>query len=329
MRRIKWEKWLLESLFAGFIVVSGIFMSCDKAEAKSRIRLSFSKKTYHDVGYQDKLTLKGASSCSSIKWRTSNSSILKVTVHRKSYAWFSVREEGKAIITATYRGRKFKCRITVKKIANHGSGDETSEIGGEDGSDNDSVVKPTDGNGADTSMAPDSGNDSSAAPGVEDSSSGSSSGGEGTRSDDNSNTPPLSEIPLYEQVMDDFEERYIVAGMTEYEKMDAICRFVSNEFTYELYQSDWTRMLETGSGDCYSSRIIVMMLARRIGLKAAACMSLDCHGECIVKADGIIYMTTTGYDEPCPRYYRILQMDMATFNKKAVENHISLQYFEV
>ena len=306
--------------FAVVVIVGSVASSNTESMAKSRVRLSFSKKTYRYVGCEDKLKLKGVRSGARVKWRTSNSSIIKVLTNRKNYVWFGVKKEGEAIITATYRGKKYKCRISIKKPGlESGSGNSDP---GEAGNDSGGGMPGTSDieNGGEESTTPEQNmNDTTADPSPSPSPDPTTGNGDNVDPD----KPASTTSPLYVRVMDDFVTRSISDDMSEYRKMDVICRFVAS-FQYEAYQSDWTQMLETGSGDCYSARIVVMTLARRVGLRAAACMSYDAHGECIVKADGIIYMTTTGYEDD---YYQILKMDEESFRRKATENHISISYF--
>jgi len=131
-----------------------------------------------------------------------------------------------------------------------------------------------------------------------------------------------------EQKIEDFKNSYLSEGMNEYQKMDAVARYISSEFDYESYQSDWMKMLLTGSGDCYASRVAVMNICRKIGLKAAACPKFEDHGKTIVKADGKLYLVTTGYKGNKPREYDIQELTKEWFEELAEKNHIDPAYFE-
>ncbi|MBR1742825.1 MAG: hypothetical protein IJ733_13345, partial [Lachnospiraceae bacterium] len=127
-------------------------------------------------------------------------------------------------------------------------------------------------------------------------------------------------------VIDNFKKTYIKDTMTEYEKMDKVAWYLSAEYDYELYQDDWVRYIVTGSGDCMASRFAVMYFCREIGLKAAACRSLDTHGQTIVRAGDKVYMVTTGFDGPKPREYMIYEISRETFDKLNEKNKIDPEY---
>ena len=44
-----------------------------------------------------------------------------------------------------------------------------------------------------------------------------------------------------------------------------------------------------------ASRVAVEYLCNELGLRAIACRSLDSHGQTVVKADGKVYLVTTGF----------------------------------
>ena len=128
------------------------------------------------------------------------------------------------------------------------------------------------------------------------------------------------------KVMDDFKETYISTDMSDYEKMDRVAWYLSSEYDYELYQDSWYRYIITGSGDCMASRWAVMYFCRDLGLKAAACPNLDSHGMTVVRADGKVYLVTTGFTGRKPRYYEIREITRETFDKINEGNHIDPDY---
>lgn len=127
--------------------------------------------------------------------------------------------------------------------------------------------------------------------------------------------------------IEDFKSRYITPNMSEYDKMDSVAQYVSHEYDYELYQPSWSRYMITGSGDCMASRLVVEYLCRDLGLNAAACRSIDSHGQTIVKADGGVYLVTTGFTGKKPRYYEVRQIDRETFDKINEDNNINPAMF--
>lgn len=140
--------------------------------------------------------------------------------------------------------------------------------------------------------------------------------------------PPERQNKIRKIIGKDFKSRYLSEGMTEYQKMDAVAKYISTEFDYECYQPDWIKMLLTGGGDCYASRMAVMNICRKIGLKAAACPKFEDHGKTIVKADRKIYLVTTGYQGNKPRQYDIQELTKEWFEELAEKNHIDPAYFE-
>lgn len=129
------------------------------------------------------------------------------------------------------------------------------------------------------------------------------------------------------QKINDFKTRYITEGMSEYDKMDAVARYVSHEYDYELYQQNWYKYMITGSGDCMASRLAVEYLCRDLGLRAAGCRSIDSHGQTIVRADGKVYLVTTGFAGKKQRYYEIREISRETFDRINEENNINPAMF--
>ena len=128
--------------------------------------------------------------------------------------------------------------------------------------------------------------------------------------------------------MDDFTAEYLTDGMTEYEKMEAIARYVEHEYDYVLYQPDWRYMVISGGGDCYASRYFVKYLCEAVGIKALALLGDNFHGKTLVKADGKMYITVTGFDEPKPRRYMIMQPSEENLQNIARQSRLDLSYFD-
>jgi hypothetical protein len=128
--------------------------------------------------------------------------------------------------------------------------------------------------------------------------------------------------------MDQFQEDYISDSMTEYEKMETIAKYVESEYDYVLYQYEWRKMLITGGGDCYASRYLVKYLCEAAGLKALACLGENYDGKTLVKADGKMYIVVTGFNEPKPRKYMIMELTEKTLQNVAEGSRIDLSYFD-
>ena len=76
-----------------------------------------------------------------------------------------------------------------------------------------------------------------------------------------------------------------------------------------------------------ASRVAVEYLCNELGLRAIACRSLDSHGQTVVKADGKVYLVTTGFGGKKPRYYEIREISRETFDKINEGNNINPDYF--
>lgn len=97
---------LVSSLFVLNVCVSFSTNSMQTVNAAS-IKLS-TKKITLKIGDKKKLKLKNAKG--KIKWKSSNKSVAKVS----SKGVVTARKKGTAKIYATYEGKKYTCRITVK-----------------------------------------------------------------------------------------------------------------------------------------------------------------------------------------------------------------------
>lgn len=116
--------------------------------------------------------------------------------------------------------------------------------------------------------------------------------------------------------------------MTEYEKIDAIASYVSLNYEYQLYQSDWIAMALGGSGDCFSSRCFVKYLCQAAGIKAVICVGDNLDGMTLVKVDGKLYVVLTGFKDTQPRKYRIYEPTEDSLQSIVSRSHIDLSYFD-
>ena len=91
--------------------------------AWAKVCLSRTKRTYDDYGshFWDKIKLKNVPSNANIKWKSSDPSVIKIADRFKCGTWYRILKPGKATVTALYKGRKYTCKITVKKKAAHPS----------------------------------------------------------------------------------------------------------------------------------------------------------------------------------------------------------------
>ncbi len=83
------------------------------AEAKTKPKLAAKKKTI-TVGQTYRLKLKGVSGKAKVKWKTSKKSVVSIVKKKGNIVTLKAKKAGTAVVTATYKKKKYKCRITVK-----------------------------------------------------------------------------------------------------------------------------------------------------------------------------------------------------------------------
>ena len=98
-------------IFMVAIVLALSFVVSVPAEAKSKPKLSAKSKTMY-VGKTTTIKLKNAGK---VKWKTSKKSVVSISKKKKNKVWIKAKKAGTATITATYKKKTYKCRITVKE----------------------------------------------------------------------------------------------------------------------------------------------------------------------------------------------------------------------
>lgn len=96
----------LKVIFAMILMTISILAVCSTAMAKTKIRLN-KKQVTLTVGQQTRLVLKGAKKP---RWSSSNKAVAKVNKRGVVTALGS----GDTVITAKYKGKKYKARVTVQ-----------------------------------------------------------------------------------------------------------------------------------------------------------------------------------------------------------------------
>ena len=98
-------------LFATIVMI--ILFSISAFAAKPKL----SKKAVSlTAGKTKTITLKNANK-GTIKWTTSNKKIAAVKKKGKNKAIITAKKKGTAMIIAKYKGKKYQCKVTVKKVA--------------------------------------------------------------------------------------------------------------------------------------------------------------------------------------------------------------------
>ncbi len=295
-----------------------------------------------------------------LKWSTGNKQVVSISRKNGSEAVLRAKKAGKATIKVIYKGKSYKCKVTVKKkkdkkdamgneehpalnateVELHYTKDYAVPYIGKNPANNYSFQFKVTGTKAtvkswslegdkkiknrylltdDGTIKMSFGNDIGEAYSECTVKAHLSDGTELI-----ARVKGYDDIALYVQsVFNKFKATYITDNMTEYGKMEKAAWYLSAEYGYRLYQADWCEYIVTGSGDCMASRYAVMYLCRYLGLHAAACPDLDSHGDTVVRADGKVYLVTTGYQGEKPRYYQIVEMSRELFDKR---NHINPEY---
>ena len=136
------------------MVLAFLLLPTGKAEAGTKAgtggyELSVSKKTL-TAGKKCTIRLKKVGTgktvkSAKIKWKTSDKAVVKVQKKAGGRAVLSAKKKGKATVTAVYKGRKYRCKVTVKKrkdttkTADNG---KTDDPGGKENGTQSGVDKP-------------------------------------------------------------------------------------------------------------------------------------------------------------------------------------------
>lgn len=117
-----------------------------------------------------------------------------------------------------------------------------------------------------------------------------------------------------EQRMDAFLECNITDSMSDYEKVDTIAKWISENFDYNAYCSGYTSMMIYGGGDCWANTAAVNYMCRKVGITAYLRYAANDplagsgHRNSMVIIDGEEYIVDCGYTGLAPRTYRIAKI---------------------
>lgn len=328
------------------------------AEAKTKPKLAAKEKILA-AGQTYKLKLKGLSKKAKVKWKTSKKSVVSIAKKKGNAVTLKAKRKGTATITAAYKNKKYKCRITVKakkmkkqaadnpklssnNVALYYLSEEYKDYITYDknhmreyrfrvsGTKKEVRDWKISGTGADFFKITDYGllqmewEPAYGEPVVTATVTAVLEDGRKLTA----NVRAYSELNIYmDKLFTDFEERYITPSMTEKEKAEKAAWYVSTTSDYELYNSNWFDIFIKGKGDCSASRYAVQYMCRHMGIKAAGCGDINAHGKTLVYADGKFYVIVTGYNEPKPRQYDIYEINGIALEELAKQNNFDLDYF--
>lgn len=118
-----------------------------------------------------------------------------------------------------------------------------------------------------------------------------------------------------EKRMDDYIAQNIVPSLSEYEKVKAVCEWISKNFNYSTGTSDYVGLMVFGGGDCWANTGAVNYMCRKMGITAYTRYAANDpgagggHRNSIVIIDGEKYLADCGYTGNAPRYYTLRKMD--------------------
>lgn len=341
-----------------FALVLLMLISGMAAEAKTKPKMSVKKKTI-TAGQTYYLKLKGVSKKAKVKWKTSKKSVVSIVTKKGNTVILKAKKKGTAVVTATYKKKKYKCRVTVKAkkktgpVADHpvlSSSDVTLYYLSEEYKDYITYDKShlreyrfrVSGTKKEVRDWKISGEDAGyfkitdygllqlnygpayVAPCV-------TATVTAVLEDGRKLTAVVraySELNIYiDTVFTEFEGKYITPFMTQKEKAEKAAWYIGAGSDYEYYNDNWYDIFLRGKGDCMASRYALQYMCNHMGIKAAAFRSLDEHGKTLVYADGKFYVVITGFNEPKPRQYMIYEVSGEALDELAEKNNFDLAYF--
>ena len=347
------SRMILLFALALMFLLSGI-----SAETKTKPKLETGKKTT-EVGRKCQLKLNGPPARAGVKWKTSNKRVVSIAKRKGNTVTFKAKKKGTAVVTATYKKKKYQCCVTVKAgkkkkpTADHpvlNNSDVTLYYLSEEyknyitydsrhlreyrfrvsGTKKEVRDWRITGDGADYFNLTEYGllrmdwEPAFIEPCVTATVTAILEDGRKLTA----NVRAYSETNIYmDKLFADFERRYITPSMTTKEKAEKAAWYISTTSDYELYNYNWVDIFLKGKGDCYASRYALQYLCNYMGIKAVACRNLDDHGKTLLYADDRFYVIVTGFNEPKPRPYGIYEISGESLEELAEKNKFDLDYF--
>lgn len=339
-----------------FALILALMIPGMVSEAKEKPKLTANKK-FVKVGQTYQLKLDEVSRKAQVKWKTSKKSVVSIAKKKGNIVTLKAKKKGTAVVTAAYKQKRYKCKITVRE--KKASSSDNPKLSSKDVtlyylseeyknyitydrrhlreyrfqvSGTKKKVKrwKITGKGADYFRITDYGllqmdwEPAYIEPCVTATVTAVLEDGRKLTA----SVKAYSELNIYmDTVFADFEKQYITPAMTEKEKAEKAAWYISATSDYELYNNNWFDIFIKGKGDCYASRYAVQYMCSHMGIKALACRNYDAHGQTLVFADGKFYLVITGYNEPKPRKYTMYEISGVALEKLAEENLIDLNYF--
>lgn len=116
--------------------------------------------------------------------------------------------------------------------------------------------------------------------------------------------------------MDDYIAANIPASLSEFEKVKAVCEWLSKNFDYSASYSSSTSLMIYGAGDCWANTAAVNYMCEKMGIKVYDRYAANDpgagsgHMNTIAIINGEKYIVDCGYDGKAPRYYTLEKMEL-------------------
>ena len=342
-------------VFICMVLLATMFIPLENVQAKAKPKLSVKTKTM----YEGKTTVIILKNAGKVKWKTSKKSVVTITKKKKNKVTIKAKKAGKATITAIYKKKNYNCKINIKKKAEKAEQDNPvlnatdvslyylgdtykSYIQYEpnhlrefrfwlSGTKKEVRTWKLEGEGKDFFQITDYGLVTMTwGPSYSDWSQTATV--KAILEDGRVLTAKVTcyaESNFYMNTLfKKFESQYITTEMTDKEKAEKAAWYIGYTTDYQSGQNNWMLLFFQGKGDCLASRVALEYMCRHMGIKARACGKFDYHGQTLIKAEGKFYIITTGYNEPKPRSYSIIEVSGTDLEKIMEENNLKMWMFE-
>lgn len=341
-----------------FVMAFVLLLPSMSAEARPKQKLEEKTKNMK-VGQTYRMRLKGVSAKANVKWIISKESVVSIAKKKGNTVTIKAKKRGTSVVTATYKKKKYKCKIMVRENKREKSVADNPVLNSRDvtlyylAEDEKEFIKHDSshlreywfrvsgtkkevkdwkitGEGAGYFKITDYGllqmnfGPAYVDPCVTATVTAVLKDGRKLMA----TVRAYSELNIYiDSVFMEFEKQYITPSMAEKEKVEKAAWYISTTSDYELYNNNWWDIFVKGKGDCSASRYALQYMCNHMGIKAAACGNLEAHGKTLVYADGKFYVIITGFNEPKPRHYEIYEISGIALEELAEQNNFDLDYF--
>lgn len=135
-----------------------------------------------------------------------------------------------------------------------------------------------------------------------------------------------------EEKIQAFVDSYITEDMTDYEKLDMVCKYTAG-FDYSVKYSGYKSMVIFGNGDCWASTTLITHLCNEyLGIDAQVRYGVNDpgagsgHRNAVVCIDGKYYVAEAGFVSSAPRPYYISELKDGFSFKSNSEGCVMYQY---